>query len=347
MSAITIGGDLVHYEVLGRGRPVVLIHGWVGAWQYWVPLMQQIHLKYRVYALDLYGFGDSAKNPSKYTLDKQIDLLKEFMSQMGLPKAALIGHGLGAMILIKFAKTYPDQVARMLAVSAPLFNPGDLANRNPAGTRVLLKPPSPNSPNEEETVVNRPVQTFNELPTVPRLGGSDRSQFLARAAEATDNNDSLQSAVPTDITQARSTNNQLHTLFKNNSLDALLAKCFKRNEPSYDKLKAHVEKTDSQSLLSSSLHYDAGDMLDTLRLLKSPTVVVHGNSDPIIPNPGEEVWEYLTVDNEDKLVPIPLEGVRHFPMLEHEPFFRLVNDFLSQPEITNIEVKERWRRRSR
>lgn len=345
MSAITIGGDLVHYEVLGRGRPVVLIHGWVGAWQYWVPLMQQIHLKYRVYALDLYGFGDSAKNKDKYSVDAQVNLLNEFMTQMGLPKAALIGHGLGAMILIKFAEKYPDRVARMLAVSAPLFDPGDLSNRNPAGTRVLLKPPSPNETYDEETVPNRPVQTFNELPTIPRLGGTDRSQFLSRVADTTDNNDSVRSAVPE--APSNSGKNPLHAIFKKDDLDGLLAKCFRRNEPSYDKLKAHVDKADPQSPLGSSIHFDAGLMLDTLRMIKSPAVVVHGGADPIIPNPGEAVWEYLTVDNEDKLVPIPLEGVRHFPMLEHEPFFRLVNDFLSQPEITNIEVKERWRRRSR
>ena len=43
MSAITIGGDLIHYEVLGRGRPVLLVHGWIGSWRYWVPAMQQAH----------------------------------------------------------------------------------------------------------------------------------------------------------------------------------------------------------------------------------------------------------------------------------------------------------------
>lgn len=39
MSAISVAGDLVHYEVLGRGRQVVLIHGWVGSWRYWIPTM--------------------------------------------------------------------------------------------------------------------------------------------------------------------------------------------------------------------------------------------------------------------------------------------------------------------
>ncbi len=79
MSVVTIGGDLVHYEVLGRGLPIILVHGWIGSWRYWVPLMQQLHVKYRVYALDLFGFGDSSKNPQKYTIDEQVKLLIQFM----------------------------------------------------------------------------------------------------------------------------------------------------------------------------------------------------------------------------------------------------------------------------
>jgi len=138
MSAITVDGDLVHYEVLGRGRAVVLIHGWIGSWRYWIPLMQQLHLKYRVYALDLFGYGDSAKNAQKYTIDQQVNLLVEFMDQLGLKKAAMIGHGLGAQVLTEFAQRNYDMIARMLISNAPLFDPGDLGTRVPPGQRVLL-----------------------------------------------------------------------------------------------------------------------------------------------------------------------------------------------------------------
>ncbi|MCK7519753.1 MAG: hypothetical protein MZV64_19525 [Ignavibacteriales bacterium] len=31
---------IVHYEVLGRGRPVIFLHGWVGSWKYWIASMQ-------------------------------------------------------------------------------------------------------------------------------------------------------------------------------------------------------------------------------------------------------------------------------------------------------------------
>ena len=53
MSVIVLGSDIVHYEVLGRGRPLLFLHGWVGSWRYWIPSMQAASISYRTYALDL------------------------------------------------------------------------------------------------------------------------------------------------------------------------------------------------------------------------------------------------------------------------------------------------------
>ena len=40
MSVVLLNQEIVHYEVLGRGRPLILLHGWVGSWRYWIPVMQ-------------------------------------------------------------------------------------------------------------------------------------------------------------------------------------------------------------------------------------------------------------------------------------------------------------------
>jgi pimeloyl-ACP methyl ester carboxylesterase len=119
MSAILIDERIVHYEVLGRGRPIIFLHGWVGSWRYWVPAMQTASISFRAYALDLWGFGDTAKDASCYSLEKQTALLERFMQEMGIGKVALVGHGLGALIGILFARRVPEQVDRLMAVSVP------------------------------------------------------------------------------------------------------------------------------------------------------------------------------------------------------------------------------------
>jgi pimeloyl-ACP methyl ester carboxylesterase len=120
MSAILLERDLVHFEVLGRGRPILFLHGWVGSWRYWIPTMQAVSVSFRAYAIDLWGFGDSAKNSERYSLNQQVALLSSFMDKMGIGRVALVGHGLGAMVSVLFAHIFPEVVDRVMAVALPL-----------------------------------------------------------------------------------------------------------------------------------------------------------------------------------------------------------------------------------
>jgi pimeloyl-ACP methyl ester carboxylesterase len=120
LSAILLDSSIVHYEVLGRGRPVIFLHGWVGSWRYWISSMQVTSTSYRAYALDLWGFGDTAHNVLNYSLEQQTSLIDRFLMEMGIGKIALVGHGLGALVGMAFATRFPQSVDRIMAVSCPL-----------------------------------------------------------------------------------------------------------------------------------------------------------------------------------------------------------------------------------
>lgn len=47
MSIIVIDNQRVHYEVFGRGRPVVFLHGWLGSWRYWYTTMEIVSRYFR------------------------------------------------------------------------------------------------------------------------------------------------------------------------------------------------------------------------------------------------------------------------------------------------------------
>src|SRR5512143_3202037 len=120
MSVVTLQGEFIHYEVLGRGRPVFFLHGWVGSWRYWVPAVQAASISYRGYAVDLWGFGDTAKRPAMYLLEKQVSLLDDFLDALGIGKIAIIGHGLGAVVALSYAATHGAIVDRVMLTSLPL-----------------------------------------------------------------------------------------------------------------------------------------------------------------------------------------------------------------------------------
>jgi len=119
MSVVILQDEIVHYEVLGRGRPLIFLHGWVGSWRYWIPAMQASSVSFRTYAIDLWGFGDSAKIPDYYSLEQQVNLVDLFLQEMGIGKIALIGHGLGALVAMLYTERFTRLVDRVMAVSLP------------------------------------------------------------------------------------------------------------------------------------------------------------------------------------------------------------------------------------
>jgi pimeloyl-ACP methyl ester carboxylesterase len=120
VSAIILDEGLVHYEVLGRGRPLVFLHGWLGSWRYWMPTMDNLSDRFRTYAFDMWGFGDSDRNPQRYSLDAYVAQLDLFMEELGVMQASLVGHAMGAAVALLFAERYPERIDRIMAVSTPL-----------------------------------------------------------------------------------------------------------------------------------------------------------------------------------------------------------------------------------
>ncbi|MGC9467924.1 MAG: alpha/beta fold hydrolase [Anaerolineae bacterium] len=121
MSAIILESSLVHYEALGRGRPLLFLHDWLGSWRYWVPTMIDMSASNRTYALDFWGFGDSDKVSARYSVPSYVQQVELFMDQMGIGRLPIIGHGLGAVVAVHFALAQPDRVEQIMAISMPLY----------------------------------------------------------------------------------------------------------------------------------------------------------------------------------------------------------------------------------
>jgi pimeloyl-ACP methyl ester carboxylesterase len=327
--------------------------------------MQHLHLKYKVYALDLFGFGDSAKNVRRYTFDEQVRMVIDFLYALELRKVALIGHGLGAWVAAELARRTPETVARMLLISAPLFAPDNLSTRAAPPSRRVTKPLGrlavpdaadktiynagnlrPDTPlaslgksGYSDNPIPRPIHPSSD-PTIPnaRLINRQKLEEAAAAAAASRN------VIP-NVPQMNE-DNPLFRLLANQEPAALLNRTVRRTDQHYEKLVQDVSRADSRALSQIAAYYDAGSALDAVRVLPMPVMLVHGTADPLIPPPGEAVWNYLTQNKEDLCVPIPLNA-GHFPMYEYDAFPRLLNGFLDEPDISKLEIKERWRRRSR
>ncbi len=111
-------GHAIRYVVQGSGSPLVLVHGFgasIGHWRHNIPVLAEAG--YRVYALDLLGFGGSAKPALSYSLDLWAELLADFWQQHVQQPAVFIGNSIGALLSLMMAAQHPQ-----LAAGAVLLN---------------------------------------------------------------------------------------------------------------------------------------------------------------------------------------------------------------------------------
>lgn len=120
MSSIVTDHGVVHYEVTGRGLPVILLHGWIGSWGYWVDTMTCLEDRYRGYALDFWGFGDSDKRRNSFSISDFVSLVDQFMDRLGIESAPVIGHSMGGTVALSLALTNPKRVKQVVVVGSPI-----------------------------------------------------------------------------------------------------------------------------------------------------------------------------------------------------------------------------------
>ena len=94
----TVFGQTIHYFDLGSGPVVVLLHGLGSKKEDWLSVLEPMAQKYRLLVPDQIGFGKSDKPLMDYSVQTYVDFLNEFLRQMKVEKASLVGESLGGWI---------------------------------------------------------------------------------------------------------------------------------------------------------------------------------------------------------------------------------------------------------
>ena len=123
MASLVTEQGIVHYEAYGRGRPVLLLHGWLNSWAIWRPTVEMLGKEFRLYALDFLGFGESGSQEEKtehFTVSNFVMMVDEFMDRMAIKKAPLVGHSMGGTVALSTAIRSPEKVVKVIVVGSPI-----------------------------------------------------------------------------------------------------------------------------------------------------------------------------------------------------------------------------------
>lgn len=153
------GGEVhkIKWATAGCGKPVLLIHGFgasIGHYKRNIPVLAS---KYKVYALDLLGFGESAKPMVPYTMEQWKALISDFMREFIDEPVVIIGNSLGSLASLMVSSSAQDQVSGVVLLNCaggmnnkavsddwriklamPLFLMIDLLLSRPAVARYLF-----------------------------------------------------------------------------------------------------------------------------------------------------------------------------------------------------------------
>jgi 3-oxoadipate enol-lactonase len=114
---INVGDAAIAYDVTGRGRTVVFIHGWTHNRSVWDDQVPVFNKRYRVVRYDSRGFGQSTGFADESV--EPLDLLV-LLEALRIDRAYIVGHSRGGGIALRFAAAYPERVEGLVLYgSAP------------------------------------------------------------------------------------------------------------------------------------------------------------------------------------------------------------------------------------
>lgn len=110
-TSIDVNGARLHVARTGRGRPLLLLHGWPEFWLTWEPVMTRLADRFELIAPDLRGFGDSDKPTGVFGPQQQATDIAALIAVLGIGKVGIVSHDVGATVTQVLARRSPELIA--------------------------------------------------------------------------------------------------------------------------------------------------------------------------------------------------------------------------------------------
>jgi pimeloyl-ACP methyl ester carboxylesterase len=121
---LSVNGINYYYEVHGQGEPLLLLHGGLGSIDMFCPGLAKLAETREVIAVDLHGHGRTELGAREISLIDQGDDMAVILDKLGYKQVDAMGYSLGAGVAFQLAVQHPQQVRRLVLVSAALAQNG-------------------------------------------------------------------------------------------------------------------------------------------------------------------------------------------------------------------------------
>jgi pimeloyl-ACP methyl ester carboxylesterase len=114
-------GVRIHYQQIGEGPDLVMVHGLTGNMAVWhLRILPALCDRFRILTYDLRGHGHSDTPPTGYSADAMAEDLLDLLDQLEIEHPLVVGHSYGADIALYLALAHPERVREVVAIEAAL-----------------------------------------------------------------------------------------------------------------------------------------------------------------------------------------------------------------------------------
>ena len=117
-----VKGQKWHWVEAGSGDPVILLHGIPESWKCWKHQIPKLSTQFKVYALDLKGYGQSDKSDGDYSMNNVASEIISLLDSLKIDKFRIAGHDWGVAIADNIIDQIPDRVERYIRCCLSLHN---------------------------------------------------------------------------------------------------------------------------------------------------------------------------------------------------------------------------------
>jgi pimeloyl-ACP methyl ester carboxylesterase len=121
MQKVDVNGIQLAYDRRGEGTPLVLVHGFPLDHHLWDEVTPLLEDTFDLILPDLRGFGGSSTVDSFYAMEDYASDIAGLLDQLGIQKAAIVGHSMGGYVALAFARLFPKRVRGLGLVSSQVL----------------------------------------------------------------------------------------------------------------------------------------------------------------------------------------------------------------------------------
>jgi proline iminopeptidase len=114
---VDANGIMIYYKILGRGEPLMIVHGGPGAsHDYFLPYLLPLARHHKLIFIDERGSGRSQKleDPAGYTVENMVEDVESVRQALGLGKVSLLGHSYGGALAQAYALKYQSNLSHLI-----------------------------------------------------------------------------------------------------------------------------------------------------------------------------------------------------------------------------------------